>query len=398
MKKFLPLFVLQLVIFSLPAQRYLTQTFETVQMTPDVLYGEAMTVDDTIAQLRMDIFEPVGDTEEARPLMILVHGGSFVGGNRRDPLMMALCEDFAKKGYVTVTMSYRLGINYANFLRLSDELTNANLRAVQDHNAAVRYFYKSARDEGNPYRIDTTRIISGGVSAGAIATLHSQLFTDVSKAPMNIAQFLDALGGLEGGNNGSPGYPYKSVGLFNMMGAILDTSLISVTDVPTISFHGDADVVVPYAQGFATFNGLNVVQVQGSSLVHERLTSLEVATELHTYPGIGHELVVDSLRMVEIIAKASQFFYDQVINKGLTVSTQQVQPLKQLEVYPNPSQGGLVYLSVDAEQPYLLFDITGRQLRSGRLSEGQNTLSLEGLQRGMYILRTPDAVARVLVP
>jgi hypothetical protein len=102
--------------------------------------------------------------------------------------------------------------------------------------------------------------------------------------------------------------------------------------------------------------------------------------------------------MVEIIAKASQFFYDQVINKGLTVSTQQVQPLKQLEVYPNPSQGGLVYLSVDAEQPYLLFDITGRQLRSGRLSEGQNTLSLEGLQRGMYILRTPDAVARVLVP
>ena len=397
MKQILPLFILTLSFFSASAQRYLTPTFEGVKMTPDVLYGEALSVDDTIVRLRMDIFEPEGDTEEARPLMVLVHGGSFVGGDRRDPLMMALCQDFARKGYVTVTMSYRLGINYANFLRLSDELTQANLRAVQDHNAAVRFFYKSARDEGNPYRIDTTRIISGGVSAGAIATLHSHLFTDVSKAPANIAQFLENLGGLEGGNNGSPGYPYKAVGLFNMMGAILDTTLISVTDVPTISFHGDTDVVVPYAQGFATFNGINVVQVQGSSLVHQRLTSLGVATELYTYPGIGHELVVDSARMVVIIERATQFFYDQVVNKNATVSTRQPQRLQQLEVYPNPVYGGVIYLSVEQDQPFMLYDISGRQLQSGRLFQGQNELRLGGLQQGMYLLRTPDAVARFLV-
>lgn len=398
MKKFLlPLIVLALC-YRADAQRYLTEVFDQVQMTGNVLYGEALSAEDTLANLALDIFEPVGDTEELRPLMVLVHGGSFVGGDRRDPLMMALCETFAKKGYVTVTMSYRLGINYGNFLNLGDELSRATLRAVQDHNAAIRYFYKSARDEGNPYRIDTTRIISGGVSAGAITSLHSQLFTDESIAPENIRQFLEELGGLEGGNNGSPGYPSKGVGIFNMMGAILDTDLISVFDVPTISFHGDADVIVPYGEGYTTFNGINVVQVNGSSLVHEALVSQGTPSELHPFPGIGHELVLDTVRMDTIMERASRFFYEQVINKSGTVSTRSQPEFRPLSLYPNPAPERTIFLTIEKEQPYLIFDISGRQLKSGILTEGQNELRLPDLRTGMYILRTPEAVGRFIIP
>lgn len=398
MKNFLLLIISQFLLLQLQAQRYLTEVFPEVQMTPDVLYGEALTVDDTVAQLRMDIFEPVGDTEEARPLMVLVHGGSFVGGDRRDPLMMALCQNFAKKGYVTVTMSYRLGINFANFLNLDDELSRASLRAVQDHNAALRYFYKSARDEGNPYRIDTTRIISGGVSAGAITSLHSQLFNDVDAAPAEIRQFLEELGGLEGGNNGAPGYPYKAVGLFNMMGAMLDSELITVSDVATISFHGDADVVVPYAEGYTTFNGINVIQVDGSYLVHEKLSGLGANTELHTFPGIGHELVLDTVRMDTIIARATRFFYDGVIEKSATVSTRNQIVYEPIDVYPNPVTDESLFLTSDKEQPYLIFDISGRKLAGGRLTEGSNELNVSSLGKGMYLLRTPEAIARFVIP
>lgn len=398
MKKILLPLILLSFFCRVQAQRYLTEVFDQVQMTPDIFYGQALSAEDTIANLAMDIFEPVGDTEELRPLMVLVHGGSFVGGDRRDPLMMAVCETFAKKGYVTVTMSYRLGIDYGNFLNLGDELSRATLRAVQDHNAAMRFFYKSARDEGNPYRIDTTRIISGGVSAGAIASLHSQLFIDPVTAPEKIQQFLEELGGLDGGNDGSPGYPKKGAGIFNMMGAILDTDLINVSDVPAISFHGDADVVVPYGEGFATFNGIIVIQVDGSSLVHETLVSQGTPSELHTFPGIGHELVLDAVRMDTIMERASRFFYDQVINKSATVSTRSAKTFRPLSLYPNPADAGVIYLNILENQPYLIFDMSGRQIKSGILTEGQNEVRVSDIKSGMYILRTPDAVGRFVIP
>ena len=50
----------------------------------------------------VDIYQPTGDTMAARPLIILAHGGSFVGGTRNDDVTVdSLCVHFAKRGYVT---------------------------------------------------------------------------------------------------------------------------------------------------------------------------------------------------------------------------------------------------------------------------------------------------------
>ena len=57
--------------------------------------------------LLMDIYQPYNDPMAARPFMVLVHGGSFLQGNKSD--LEETCRAFARKGYVAVSIQYRLG-------------------------------------------------------------------------------------------------------------------------------------------------------------------------------------------------------------------------------------------------------------------------------------------------
>ncbi len=105
----------------------------------------------------MDFYEPEGDTETERPLLIWVHGGSFIGGDKTDFDMVTFSERFAKKGYACASINYRLGffpIDSANAVK-------AVVRATQDLRAAIRYFYKD-KQTTNQYKIDTNNIFIGG--------------------------------------------------------------------------------------------------------------------------------------------------------------------------------------------------------------------------------------------
>ncbi len=46
--------------------------------------------------LYMDVYQPVGDTAQQRPLIILAHGGSFMHGNRKSDCIPALCREPCK--------------------------------------------------------------------------------------------------------------------------------------------------------------------------------------------------------------------------------------------------------------------------------------------------------------
>ena len=50
----------------------------------------------------MDIYMPNSDIDLClnRPLIILAHGGSFIGGSKTNPTMVDLCETFAKYVYI----------------------------------------------------------------------------------------------------------------------------------------------------------------------------------------------------------------------------------------------------------------------------------------------------------
>ncbi len=67
------------------------------------------------------MYRPTGDTVTSRPAIVWVHGGSFSGGTKDSPEIVAEANAFAKKGYVNVSIEYRLrsGCSAANPLRAS---------------------------------------------------------------------------------------------------------------------------------------------------------------------------------------------------------------------------------------------------------------------------------------
>jgi acetyl esterase/lipase len=61
--------------------------------------------------LYMDIFQPTGDTLSQRPLVIIAFGGGFLSGSKDHWSIRLLCQNLAKRGYVTAAIDYRLGMN-----------------------------------------------------------------------------------------------------------------------------------------------------------------------------------------------------------------------------------------------------------------------------------------------
>jgi para-nitrobenzyl esterase len=73
--------------------------------------------------LTLNVYAP-NDDGEARPVMVFIHGGSFVAGSKDAPVYDGSA--FARDGVVCVVINYRLGIE--GFLPLHDVPTNLGLR------------------------------------------------------------------------------------------------------------------------------------------------------------------------------------------------------------------------------------------------------------------------------
>jgi acetyl esterase/lipase len=129
-----------------------------------------------IQDLKMDVYQPFGDTMTQKPVIILAHGGGFIQGNKAE--MANYCLRFAKMGYVTVAIQYRLGYTSISTVGLVEMV----IRATQDMKNAVRYLRKTASDI-NPYSIHPDFIFAGGFSAGAITALHLAYMDQLEEIP-----------------------------------------------------------------------------------------------------------------------------------------------------------------------------------------------------------------------
>lgn len=374
--------LLSLLLYSSVAssQRYLQAVFPSATVQNGISYGAAPAWDGTNTALALDVYQPSGDTQALRPVMLFFHGGSFTSGVRNDQVMTTLCDAFAKRGYVTITASYRLGVNIQNLPQLNLEFIRAAIRAMQDARAAVRFIRRSVVEQGNPYRIDTNRIYIGGYSAGAIATIHAAYLNDTSNASASLRNELRALGGLEG-NSGNAGFSSRVHGVFNMAGAVIDTNLLN-TAVPTaIHFHGTADNVVPFGRGFVQANGFPVTQVDGSSLLHARLQNRGSYSELFAFDGVGHDLVSDTPRWNHLLLQTARFFYN-LQNNSVSVANLSAQ---EMQLYPNPSSGWLLVKGLDEATARLsLTDLSGKLIYSSEIKPNER-ISLLEIPAGLYL-------------
>jgi len=168
-------------------QRYQDEVFTGIKVTKNVVYGRNYAYGTNQPQdLYMDIYEPVGDTAQKRPVIVLIHAGSFLPpsiagqafgktpiGTKEDSAIVELCRRYARRGYVAISATHRLGWNPQATTQeeRAAGIIQAVWRAVQDGRALVRYLRKDAATT-NQWRIDPDRIVMGGSSSGAYVGLH----------------------------------------------------------------------------------------------------------------------------------------------------------------------------------------------------------------------------------
>lgn len=64
-------------------------------------------------KLMMDVYEPpMSDQRQARPAMVYIHGGAFVGGDKSMGDIVWFMKELVKRGFVCASINYRLTLGY----------------------------------------------------------------------------------------------------------------------------------------------------------------------------------------------------------------------------------------------------------------------------------------------
>lgn len=268
-----------------------------VAYEPDIVYG---TSEGT--ELKLDLARPE-KLDKSVPCIVVIHGGAWRGGNKSIHVGGPFpgIYDFAKEGYVSVSVGYRLipkGI-------FPDQ--------VEDVKCAVRFL----RANAEKYKIDPDRIGAIGFSAGA----HLSMMLGV----------MDKEDGLEG-DGGNPDQSSKVQAVVAYFGPtdmtaddIPERSIPLVTDfiggskadkldgwkraspityvtsgdAPTLIFQGTKDPLVPHTQ---------------ATKYADALTAAGVPGRIELLIGAGHGWVGKDLERTK--QQHMEFFAEQLKHEG----------------------------------------------------------------------------------
>ncbi len=117
-----------------------------VKVVPDIAYRDGPS-----KAWRLDLAMPAESSDTPRPAIVFVHGGGWRSGDKRRENFLRPTLEFAAKGYVCITVNYRL----------LNETSIAG--CVEDVKCAVRWLRAHAKE----YGVDPKRIGAHGNSAGA---------------------------------------------------------------------------------------------------------------------------------------------------------------------------------------------------------------------------------------
>lgn len=236
--------VLLAPVLAAQSTRYRDPVFTQVQAQSNIAYGSAVNRFTNLTEtLRLDLYQPQGDTARARPAVVIVHGGGFTGGDKATAQMVRQAENLARLGYVAVSINYRLAPSGGIPRQVITD-------AAHDCKAAIRWL----RSQAASLRIDGDRIASLGSSAGAYTVL------EAAYVPGE-------------GTSGNPGFPSNVAAVVDQWGALVDLNELQTGEVPVCIVHGTNDNTVPY---------VNATQLKA------RADLVGVTAELHPIQGAGH--------------------------------------------------------------------------------------------------------------
>lgn len=198
-------------------------------------------------RLKYDFYRPHNLDKEKLPLLIFVHGGAFVMGDKRNYIITKFTQDFCRSGFATASVNYRI---IGGELKDGQALINKGftrkkiMEAVGDVKKAVKYF----RENSNDLNIDSDNIFLVGFSAGAIISSHI-IFTNSSEATdyMNKGEgmFKNTIDNIDIFDD-DPKSLVK--GVVSISGGVMDFFDLEDTDLidmPYLLIHGNNDKIVP---------------------------------------------------------------------------------------------------------------------------------------------------------
>jgi para-nitrobenzyl esterase len=387
-KKFYSLFMLAIAasqVFAQCGARYKEQVFSAVTKTSNVTYSTS-----NGTTLKLDVYEPTGDTASLRPLLIMAHGGSFSSGTKaNDNVCVSICNSFAKRGYVTASIDYRLG----SVIQMLDSAyaINTVMKAISDGKSAIRFFRKDAATT-NTYRIDPNQIFAGGNSAGAVLYMHVIYIDSVNECPPPLRAVINSNGGIEG-NSGNDGYSSELQGLMNLAGGLNVPEFVGPNSRPSFNAQGDADNTVPYncanAQG-----GLTPVRLCGLGVLEPLYNQFSVNHVSIVYPGEGHTpWVSDASELTEIDTTSANFFYNLICSQ--VSSVQNIQETAEISLFPNPAANEVNFRSSDRMSTVSLFNGLGQKVLVQTFETATGKINTNDLAKGMYQVKIEFADTNV---
>jgi len=383
--------------------RYVDIIFSSATVESDILYGNNIDFEGNSQDLFLDVYTPEEDSETTRPLVIFAHGGSFVAGSKEGLDVVPLCNDFARMGYVTSSIQYRLGIPLTFFLE--QPATEAVVRGFHDMKAAIRFFRKSVEEAGNPYGIDVNHIYLAGVSAGGFITLHNAYMDQETEIPTIVDQTAAGLtGGIEG-DSGNADYSSEINGIINICGAIADTSYMESGDLPLLSFHGPNDIVVPYGSDTQTLGGFPIVEVDGSESVHIKADELGLTNCFEIYEGQGHVPHSSNVAYYDTTRSIMSNFLGHLVcpdfeldcqyRELFIVSVEDQLKNESLLVYPNPAEDEVFMILPQSSRiaEIRILDALGREVLREFIAPMQDRIQVntELLENGNYSVLWTDS-------
>ncbi|OAV42772.1 hypothetical protein A3850_016170 [Lewinella sp. 4G2] len=277
--------------------RYLDPMFD-VDLTDTVVYATNFNVQLNMqTPLTADVYQPVNDEEELRPVVVLFHTGNFLPqyfngsayGGKKDSVNVEILSRLVERGYVGMSATYRFGWNPLAEIQSirTGSLLQAVYRASQDAHAMARYLRKSVAEDGNPFRVDTNRIVFYGVGSGGYLVQAHNFLDDVDQIALNDQFYdqdgnvliqVDDISNVEGtietprNTVNHPGYSSDVALTVNLGGALGDSLWIDGADneAPFFATHSATDPFAPFYYGLVTVPTTPpraVVNVPGSNLV-----------------------------------------------------------------------------------------------------------------------------------
>jgi acetyl esterase/lipase len=251
------------------------ENLETIELdesaVPKTLrYVNVIFAEGHAGSLKLDIYPT--ENEGQNPVLVWIHGGGFVTGDKADKNMLAVVEEINAANYNVVSINYSLTSQGATYPG-----------PLQDTQAALDWIQKNASD----YNFDADNIAVLGTSAGAYFSSMLGVSDDSIQAAINmfgptnfatLAQDREEDGieskqpaGTGGGNAESAfiGCEIEDPSCQTIAKEASPITHVSSNDPAFLHIHGDIDSVIPLAQSLDFHEALQAAGVDSTLLIAE---------------------------------------------------------------------------------------------------------------------------------